>query len=235
MGRRTGPHERCRPRRRLQRARRRLPGVPRARARPLAQHAGRVRQRPGPVRRPPRADEVGALDATAEDLAGFLDELARGTQGQPPAAPATLARKVACLRSLYRHLRREGMIDRDPAAELRGPRASRRLPNVLTRHEVAQLLAQPQGESPLALRDRAMLELMYACGLRSSEAVTLEVGNLDLEEDLLAARKGLQGAPRARRRRGGRARRGRISRGPAARSSQSGSSRCCSSTHAADR
>ena len=130
--------------------------------------------------------EVGALDATAEDLAGFLDELARGSQGQPPAAPATLARKVACLRSLYRHLRREGMIDRDPAAELRGPRASRRLPNVLTRQDVAQLLAQPHGESPLALRDRAILELMYACGLRSSETVTLEVGNLDLEEDLLA-------------------------------------------------
>ena len=81
--------------------------------------------------------DITLLDAAPEDLTAFFDMLARGDGGQPPSAPATLARKVACLRSLYRHLRREGLIARDPAAELRGPRATRRLPNVLTRQDVA--------------------------------------------------------------------------------------------------
>jgi integrase/recombinase XerD len=128
---------------------------------------------------------VNVLEATPDDLAGFFDLLARGGAGQAPAAPATLARKVACLRSLYRYLRREGLIARDPAAELRGPRASRRLPNVLTRQDVARLLAEPRGDDPLALRDRAILELMYACGLRSSETTTLAAAGLDLEQGLL--------------------------------------------------
>lgn len=131
-------------------------------------------------------NRVDVLRADADDLTAFLDSLAQGSPEQPPAAPATLARKVACLRSLYRHLRREGLIEVDPAAELRGPRASRRLPNVLTRQDIAMLLAQPEGETPLALRDRALLELMYACGLRSSETVSLAITDLDLEQGLLS-------------------------------------------------
>ena len=82
---------------------------------------------------------------------------------------------MACLRSFYRHLRREGAIEHDPTAELRGPRKSQRLPRVLSRDEVAQLLRQPRGTEPRALRDRALLETMYACGLRASEAIGLEL------------------------------------------------------------
>ena len=59
---------------------------------------------------------------------------------------------------------------------------------MLSRDEVARLLAQPHGTDPLALRDRALLELMYACGLRASEAVGLELGDVDLEEGVLRAR-----------------------------------------------
>jgi integrase/recombinase XerD len=118
--------------------------------------------------------------ATHGDLAAFLSALT--------VAPSTLARKVACLRSFYRHLRREGTIEHDPTAELRGPRKPQRLPRVLTREQVARLLAQPRGTEPLALRDRALLELMYACGLRASEAVGLELADVDLEEALLCAR-----------------------------------------------
>ena len=102
--------------------------------------------------------------------------------------PRRSARKVACLRSFYRHLRREGVIEHDPTAELRGPRKPQRLPRVLSRDEVARLLAQPRGTEPLALRDRALLELMYACGLRASEAVGLELADVDLEEGMLRAR-----------------------------------------------
>ncbi len=126
--------------------------------------------------------------ATHGDLAAFLDELAEGGGGRPPVAATTLGRKVACLRSFYRHLRREELIEHDPTADLHGPRKPKRLPQVLTREEVRRLLEQPRGSSPLAQRDRALLEVMYACGLRASEAVSLELGDLDLEEGLLRTR-----------------------------------------------
>ena len=122
------------------------------------------------------------------DLAAFVSELADGRDGRRPVAAATLQRKVACLRSFYRHLRREQLIERDPTAELRGPRRSKRLPKVLSRDEVRHLLEQPLGSSPAALRDRALLETMYACGLRASEAVALELAELDLEAGILRAR-----------------------------------------------
>jgi integrase/recombinase XerD len=80
------------------------------------------------------------------------------------------------------------VIDHDPASELRGPRSPGRLPQVLSRDEVLSLLAQPRGRSPAALRDRALLETMYACGLRASEAVTLELPALDLEDGIVRAR-----------------------------------------------
>jgi integrase/recombinase XerD len=128
------------------------------------------------------------LDVRPDDVTAFVSELADGRDGKPPVAPATLQRKIACLRSFYRHLRREQIIDHDPTAELRPPRSRGRLPNVLTRDEVNRLLAQPRGTSPAALRDRALLETLYACGLRASEAISLELSELDLEAGMLRAR-----------------------------------------------
>jgi integrase/recombinase XerD len=128
------------------------------------------------------------LTAEHADLAAFLSELATGGPERPPVAPATLQRKAACLRSFYRHLRREGECHQDPTADLRAPRKSQRLPQVLSRGEVATLLSAPRGTDPGALRDRALLELMYACGLRASEAIGLEVGDVDLEAGVLRAR-----------------------------------------------
>jgi len=126
--------------------------------------------------------DANALTAGHSDLAGFLSELAAGG-----ASPATLQRKAACLRSFYRHLRREGTIGHDPTADLRAPKKSQKLPQVLSRDEVARLLATPRGTSPSALRDRALLELMYACGLRASEATGLQLRDVDLEAGLLRA------------------------------------------------
>jgi integrase/recombinase XerD len=122
------------------------------------------------------------------DIAAFLSELASGSPERPPVASATLARKIAALRSFYRHLRREGALEHDPTAELRGPRKTRTLPRVLSREEVSRLLSEPRGADPRALRDRALLEVMYACGLRASEAIALELADVDLEEGLLCAR-----------------------------------------------
>jgi integrase/recombinase XerD len=128
------------------------------------------------------------LRVTPGDLTAFVSELADGHDDKPPVAPATLQRKIACLRSFYRHLRREQIIDHDPTAELHPPRSRGRLPKVLTRDEVNRLLAQPTGASPAALRDRALLETMYACGLRASEAITLELSEIDLDAGMLRAR-----------------------------------------------
>ncbi|MBI5104954.1 MAG: site-specific tyrosine recombinase XerD [Solirubrobacterales bacterium] len=130
-----------------------------------------------------RARQVDVLEAQHADLASFLDGLA-----EAGARPATIQRKAACLRSFYRHLRREQVLEHDPTADLRAPRKSQKLPNVLSRGDVAKLLAAPRGTDPGALRDRALLELMYACGLRASEAIGLEVGDLDLRDGILRAR-----------------------------------------------
>ena len=130
-----------------------------------------------------------AATATASDLGDFLSFLADGDgNGRPGASPATVHRKAACLRSFYRHLRREGVRESDPTASISGPRRGRKLPKVLNRAEVARLLEQPSGTGATALRDRALLELMYACGLRASEAIGLEIGDVDLEVAVLRAR-----------------------------------------------
>ena len=132
---------------------------------------------------------MSALDARPGDIADFLEALARRERAiGPPASPATIHRKSACLRSFYRHLRRDGLLERDPTATLSTPRRSRKLPQVLTRGEVEKLLSQPSGTEPAALRDRALLELMYACGLRASEAIGLELMDVDIQEGVLRAR-----------------------------------------------
>jgi integrase/recombinase XerD len=128
---------------------------------------------------------VDPLDVATTDLAAFVSELASGREGKSAVAPTTLQRKIACLRSFYRHLRREQILDRDPTSEVRAPRSPGRLPKVLSRDEVIRLLDQPRGTSPAALRDRALLETMYACGLRASEAISLELSELDLEHGIL--------------------------------------------------
>jgi integrase/recombinase XerD len=135
-----------------------------------------------------KATDVDVLDVDHSDLTSFLDVLAAGSDERPAARPATLQRKAACLRSFFRHLRREALIDHDPTADLRAPRKSQKLPAVLSRGEVDRLLRTPIGDHPSALRDRALLELMYACGLRASEAIDLEVGDIDLKAGVLRAR-----------------------------------------------
>jgi integrase/recombinase XerD len=128
------------------------------------------------------------LGVSTHDLSDFISELAGGHGGRQGMAPSTLQRKIACLRSFYRHLRREQIIEHDPASDLRAPRSRGRLPKVLSRDEILRLLAQPRGASPQALRDRALLETMYACGLRASEAIGLVLSDLDLEGGIVRAR-----------------------------------------------
>jgi integrase/recombinase XerD len=132
---------------------------------------------------------ASAVTVGPAEVSDFLAELATGNgDTKPPASPATVHRKAACLRSFFRHLRREEVRDSDPTSGLSAPRRGRKLPQVLTRAEIERLLSQPKGTEPTSLRDRALLELMYACGLRASEAIGLEVADVDLDEGVLRAR-----------------------------------------------
>jgi len=96
--------------------------------------------------------------------------------------PATVARKVAAIRGMHRFLVAEQLAAEDPTVLLDSPRLGAGLPKALTIDEVDRLLAAPVDETPLGARDRALLEFMYATGVRVTEAVSLDVGALDLED-----------------------------------------------------
>ena len=131
--------------------------------------------------------DLDALAARPADISDFLADLATGN-GRPPCSAATIHRKAACLRSFYKHLRRDELIGDDPTAALSAPRRAKKLPQVLNYPEVQKLLAAPTGSEPTALRDRALLETMYGCGLRASETIGLDLADVDLTEGLLRAR-----------------------------------------------
>ena len=136
----------------------------------------------------------GALDADRGDVADFLADLATGHAAvgdeaeRAPCSPATINRKTAALRSFYRHLRREELVEADPTATVVTPARGRRLPHVLGHGEVRRLLESVSAGDPISLRDRALLEVMYGCGLRASEAIGLEAGDVDLRRGFLRAR-----------------------------------------------
>ncbi len=96
-------------------------------------------------------------------------------------APATLARKLASIRAFYRILVEHGAVGANPADLLATPKQAQRLPTVLKAGEVAELLERIPATTPLELRDRALFELAYACGLRAEELVSLDVTGIDFD------------------------------------------------------
>jgi len=97
----------------------------------------------------------------------------------------TVARKLTALRMFYQYLLRDGYLDRDIATHLELPKLARQLPAILTRQEVAHILAQPDRTTCAGIRDLALLELLYATGLRVSELIALRLGSLALEVGFL--------------------------------------------------
>jgi site-specific recombinase XerD len=97
-------------------------------------------------------------------------------------ARASITRKVSTLRSFFKYLRSEGHIDSDPLLGVRGPKRERRLPSFLSQEQIDTLIAAADHDTSGGLRDRAILELLYASGLRVSEVVGLEVSSVDLRE-----------------------------------------------------
>ncbi len=95
-------------------------------------------------------------------------------------AKTTINRRLAGLRSFFRYLCRVGQLSASPAEGLRGPKRDRKLPRFVTEAEAERLVTTPAKDSPLSCRDRALLEVIYSAGLRVSEAVGLDVGDVDL-------------------------------------------------------
>ena len=135
----------------------------------------------------------------ANDLRQFFDYLDEGSRGLRTVdrllvreylsslvgsglANASVSRKVSTLRVFYRYLRNEDVLDVDPMLGVRGPKKEQRLPRFLTQGEVETLISAADKDTPQGLRDRAILELLYAAGLRVSEVVGVEVANVDLDD-----------------------------------------------------
>jgi len=117
------------------------------------------------------------------NLRGFLAELRRADYSR-----ATIARKIATLRSFYKFLAREGEVRRNPVKVIRTPRQDKRLPKFLDPAEVERLLAAPNGKDILSLRDAAMLEVLYSTGMRVSELVGIDLDDVDPIADVVRVR-----------------------------------------------
>ncbi|WP_372927212.1 site-specific tyrosine recombinase XerD [Marinobacter sp.] len=98
---------------------------------------------------------------------------------------STAARRLSGLRRFYRYLLREGVISEDPTLRIDSPRLPRRLPDLLSEEDVDNLLMEPDPEVPIELRDKAMMEILYGCGLRVSELVELTVDEVNLRQGLV--------------------------------------------------
>jgi integrase/recombinase XerD len=120
------------------------------------------------------------LHASREDILHFL-----ATQVQAGRSPRSLSRYLSSFRQFYRWLLREGRIQKDPSALIESPKLGRGLPKALNEQQVVGLLEAPDVDTVLGLRDRTMLELMYATGLRVSELVQLEVINLGINQGVV--------------------------------------------------
>ena len=127
------------------------------------------------------AGRAGVGDVTTQDVAGYLAGLREGDEGHPPLAASSAGRAVVAVRGLHAFTLAEGLAPADPARQVRPPAPPRRLPRAIPVDDVERLLeAAGAGEGPRPLRDRALLELLYATGARISEATALDVDDLDL-------------------------------------------------------
>ncbi len=143
-----------------------------------------------------------------EDLEGLLDYLTEALGHRPTPAEVTpqilrtfvaalhdadyartsIARRLASMRSFFKFAQREGLVEQNPAKPLRNPRPQRKLPHFLTNDEIGTLLSAPSSTLAMGLRDRAILETMYSAGLRVSELVGINDGDLDLTDGLVRVR-----------------------------------------------
>ncbi|MDE6887109.1 MAG: tyrosine recombinase [Eubacterium sp.] len=104
--------------------------------------------------------------------------------------PATIARAAASAKAFFRYLQQTGQVMYDPSQQLKAPKVEKGIPHILTPQEVVRLLQQPNGNTAKVMRDRAMLELLYATGIRVSELIQLQIGDVNLTMEYLVCSQG---------------------------------------------
>jgi len=127
-----------------------------------------------------RKEKINWLKAGEEDLIRFIHH-----QSRAGLSPRSMARVISSLKSFYRFLVLDGILKKNPAVNLSSPKTWLALPKFLTVKEVESLLSQPEEENVRGIRDKAMLELLYATGLRASELVSLKIKDLNMEDGFL--------------------------------------------------
>lgn len=120
-----------------------------------------------------------------EDLKEYISELEK-----QHFKAATISRNIASIKAFYFFLYKEHLVDRDAAEGLKAPKIEKKPPETMTVEEVEKLLAQPSGDSPKERRDKAMLELLYATGIRVTELITLQLGDVNLQSSFILCRDG---------------------------------------------
>ncbi len=135
---------------------------------------------------------VDPLEADEEVIQSYVDHL-----HELKRSPTTVSRNLASVRCFYKFLIFRGMIDHNPAKGIKLEKTVKKLPQVLSGEEIEQLLAQPDITEPKGCRDKAMLELLYATGIRASELINLNIQDLNLRSGVLYCRgsKGVRSIP----------------------------------------
>lgn len=135
---------------------------------------------------------VDPLDAEEQDIQGYVDHL-----HQLKRSPTTISRNLASVRCFYKFLIFRGDLDHNPAKGIKLEKAEKKLPQVLSGEEIELLLSQPDITEPKGCRDKAMLELLYATGIRASELINLNIKDVNLRSGVLYCRgtKGVRSIP----------------------------------------
>src|SRR5438552_1427501 len=129
-------------------------------------------------------DPAGSGEATVQDYVRHLSAL-RDDDGRPVLASSSIARALVAVRSFHGFCAEEGLLPTDPSEEVDAPRVPQGIPKALDEAQVELLLGAVTGDGPLPQRDRALLETLYATGIRISEAVGLELGDIDLDDGVV--------------------------------------------------
>lgn len=115
-------------------------------------------------------------DVTATNLNSYVLYLEKNN-----FSAATISRNIACIKTFYHYLYKEGKVKEDVSDVLRAPKVEKKIPEIMTTAEVVRLLEQPKGNSPKEIRDKAMLELLYATGIRVSELISLNLADVNMQ------------------------------------------------------
>lgn len=123
------------------------------------------------------------VDVKEEDLKDYI-----ASMGEQHFAAATISRNIASIKALFHFMAQEGIVKKDITDGLKAPKIEKKMPEILTMDEVIRLLEQPSGNSHKEIRDKAMLELLYATGIRVTELITLKVSDVNLPMSFIICR-----------------------------------------------